>query len=47
METTFAKELREAVALREDGFEGIRGYWVSNQVSVTVLDINQTGEVLQ
>ncbi len=31
----------------EDGFEGIRGYWVSNQVSITVLDINQTGEVLQ
>ncbi len=31
----------------EDGFEGIRGYWVSNQVSVTVLDIAQTGEVLQ
>lgn len=31
----------------EEGFAGIRGYWVSNQVSVTVLDITQTGEVLQ
>jgi hypothetical protein len=31
----------------EDGFEGIRGFWVSNQVRVTVLDITQTGKVLQ